>query len=208
MRRSLELIGMGALSIFLWAVDATADELADPIEFLTDDGQAIGEMPAERNYIPFDAQRGDARMGVTTQGDIFVALGDKLCSSSDDGRTWTSRDLPVGSEGFGGIADDVRGLFGGWPRPVTMRSTDLGRTWSEPVPVDIASYEAGGGGWTQVSQLLQKRFICVFNKVHFTPPSMRRIAPSWYVLTSNRTAFQGVAAERGVYKDRAWEGIR
>jgi hypothetical protein len=153
MRRLLKLIGIGTISLFLWAADTTADELADPVEILTDDGKAIGELPAERNYIPFDAPRGDARMGVTTQGDIFVALGDKLCSSSDDGRTWTSRDLSVGAEGFGVIADDVLVLFGGWPSPVTMRSTDLGRTWSEPAPVDISPYEAGGGGWTHISQM-------------------------------------------------------
>jgi len=85
MRRLLQSIGIVTIAILLWAAGTAADELADPVVILTDDGKAVGELPAERNYIPFNALRGDARMGVTTQGEIFVALGKKLCSSSDGG---------------------------------------------------------------------------------------------------------------------------
>ena len=96
MRRLLQSIGIVTIAILLWAAGTAADELADPVVILTDDGKAVGELSAERNYIPFNALRGDARMGVTTQAEIFVALGKKLCSSSDGERTWTSRDLPDG----------------------------------------------------------------------------------------------------------------
>jgi hypothetical protein len=82
-----------------------------------------------------------------------VALGKKLCSSSDGGRTWTSRDLPVKAGGFSVIAEDVLVLFAGYPRPMTMRSTDLGSTWSHPRTLDVAPFDAGDGGWTHISQL-------------------------------------------------------
>lgn len=86
-----------------WVTGSTAAELEDPIAILTDDGTKIGEFPAERHYIPYDALRGDARMGVTQAGEIFVALDDKLCSSKDGGRSWQSGDLS-NAGGFGVIA--------------------------------------------------------------------------------------------------------
>ena len=77
-----------AISMVAWVTVAGADELKDPIEILTDDGKTIGQLPAERHYLPFDAVRGDARMGRTKSGQIHVALEGKLCSSTDEGRSW------------------------------------------------------------------------------------------------------------------------
>jgi hypothetical protein len=133
-------------------VGASGDELADPIEILADDGRKIGQLPAERHYLPFDAVRGDARMGVTRAGEVYVALGSKLCVSRDGGRSWTGLDLPVGSGGFGVLRDDTLVVFTGHPKPSTIRSTDLGKTWSKPTPVDISPYDTGGGGWTHITQ--------------------------------------------------------
>ena len=130
-----------------------ASELDEPIEILTDDGTKIGQLAAERHYIPFDGLRGDARMGVTSTGHFYVALGNKLCLSSDGGRSWKSRDLPGVAGGFGVIADDLFVLFTGYPKPSTLRSTDLGKTWSDPTPIDISPFDKGGGGWTQISQM-------------------------------------------------------
>lgn len=69
------------------------------------------------------------------------------------GRTWTSQDLPADAGGFGVIADDVFVLFTGHPQPSTLRSTDLGTTWSDPVPVDLSPFDRGGGGWSQISRI-------------------------------------------------------
>ena len=154
------LIILVAASMATWVTASTArtDELNAPIEILTDDGKKVGELPAERHYIPFDGLRGDARMGVTSAGHIYVALGDKLCSSTDEGRSWTSRELPLGSDkstsaGFGVIADDVFVLSSGYPKQSTLRSTDLGKTWSDPTPIDISPFASAGGGWSQISQM-------------------------------------------------------
>ena len=128
------------------------EELADPIEILDDDGRNIGELDADRFYIPFEAQRGDARLGVTRAGHVYVALGKKLCCSRDGGRTWESRDLPDNATGFGILRDDTLILHAGYPKCWLRRSTDFGDTWSEKIPLDLAPFTAGGGGWTQVSQ--------------------------------------------------------
>lgn len=149
------LVHAAVLGLIALAASAPAqnNELEDPIRILTDDGQRVGQLPAERHFIPFDALRGDARMGITRSGHVYVALNDKLCSSTDGGRTWKSRDLPFQTGGFGVIADDVFVSFGGHPTPSTKRSTDLGETWSDPTPVDISPFDTGGGGWTQISQI-------------------------------------------------------
>ena len=143
---------LAVFGVTTWVTGSTAAELEDPIAILTDDGTKIGEIPAERHYIPYDALRGDARMGVTQAGEIFVALDDKLCSSKDGGRSWQSGDLS-NAGGFGVIADDVFVVFTSHPEPSTCYSSDLGKTWSQPTPVDISPYDFGGGGWTQISQI-------------------------------------------------------
>ena len=154
-----ECLFLSIIGVATWMTAATAAELETPIMILSDDGTTVGEIPAERHYIPYDALRGDARMGVTSAGHVFVVLfpiessaSAKLCSSKDGGRNWQSNDL-VGMGGFGVIADDVLVAFTGTPVPSTLYSSDLGKTWSKPTPVDISPYDEGGGGWTQITQL-------------------------------------------------------
>jgi hypothetical protein len=77
MRLPLQSIGIVTIAILLWAAGTAADELADPVVILTDDGKAIGELPAERNYIPFHELRGDARMGVHVTGRGLCGAGQK-----------------------------------------------------------------------------------------------------------------------------------
>ena len=133
------------------------DELKDSIEILDDRDQKIGELPAERVYLPdfnnVPRQRGDAKLGVTKAGHVYVAMWKKLYWSQDEGRTWQERDLPVESGGFGVLRDDTFIVFTGYPRCGTLRSTDYGRSWSEFMPLDIAPFGTGGGGWTHFHQL-------------------------------------------------------
>ena len=133
------------------------DELNIPIEILDDRDQKIGELPAERVSLPdfnnVPRQRGDAKLGVTKAGHIYVAMWKKLYWTQDEGRTWQGRDLPVASGGFGVLRDDTFIVFTGHPHSGTRRSTDYGRSWSEFVPLDFAPYATGGGGWTHFHQL-------------------------------------------------------
>ena len=72
-----------------------------PIEILADDGTKVGQLPVERNYIPFEAIRETPEWASLGRATSTWPLGDKLCCSTDGGRTWKSRDLPVPSGGFG-----------------------------------------------------------------------------------------------------------
>jgi hypothetical protein len=128
------------------------DEFKEPINLLDDEGQKIGQVPAERVALPFEEERGDARLGVTRAGHVYVALGKKLCWSEDGGRKWKSRKLPLSAGGFGVLRDDTFILFGGYPKCWVIRSTDYGRTWSQKLPLDISPFTGCGGGWTQISQ--------------------------------------------------------
>ena len=151
MKRLMNLLGIGAIATAMFgSVGVVGDELNDPIEILADDGTKLGQLPAERNYIPFEPIRGDARMGVTRAGDVYVALGEKLCCSTDGGRTWTSRDLPEPSGGFGILRDDTFIVFVGYGDCGVIRSTDYGKTWSERIALDLAPFTSGGGGWSQI----------------------------------------------------------
>ena len=129
------------------------DELKDAI-YIKVEGKQVGTLPAQRVHLPdADFTRGDARLGVTLAGHIYVALWKNLHWSTDEGRTWSTRDLPVQSGGFGVLGDDTLVVFTGHPKPSTIRSTDYGKTWSKPTPVDISPYDTGGGGWGHVMQL-------------------------------------------------------
>lgn len=151
MQRLINLIGVGVIALAVSGPDeALGEELNDSIEILTDDGTKVGQLPCEKNYIPFEGMRGDARMGVTRAGDVYVALGEKLCCSRDGGRTWKSRDLPLPSGGFGILRDDTFVVFTGFPDCGVIRSTDCGSTWSEKAPLDLAPFTSGGGGWSQI----------------------------------------------------------
>jgi len=131
---------------------AEDDEFNEPIDVLDDDDTKIGQVPAQRHPLPFDGNRGDARLGVTRAGHIYAAMGDTLCWTEDGGNSWQSRKLPVEAGGFGVLRDDTFIVFGGYPQCWTIRSTDYGQTWSEKMPLDVSPYTSGGGGWTQISQ--------------------------------------------------------
>lgn len=142
---------MGLVSLPAMAIDRGSDELKDPIEILNDQGKKLGELPAQRSYLPYEGVRADARLGVTKAGHVYVALGKKLYWSKDEGRTWGSRDLPVGSSGFDILRDDTFIVFSGYPKCGVVRSTDYGKTWSKKIPLDLSPFTTGGGGWTQIT---------------------------------------------------------
>ncbi len=129
------------------------DELKDSIEILDDADQKIGELPAERVFLPFKEVRGDARLGVTRSGHVYVAMGKVLFWSEDNGKTWQNQKLPTESGGFGIPRDDTFILFTGYKDCGVHVSTDYGRTWSKKIPLNLSPYDAGGGGWTHISQL-------------------------------------------------------
>jgi hypothetical protein len=145
MKRSALCWGV-ALLLLAAAAPADDDPLEDPIDMLDDDRKIIGQLPAERYPLPFDGDRGDARLGVTRAGHVYVALGRKLCWTEDGGRSWHSRDLPVNAGGFGVLRDDTFIVFSGYPQCGVIRSTDYGRTWSKQIPLDLAPFTSGGGG--------------------------------------------------------------
>lgn len=60
-------------------------------EFLVDRSGVPGNLEAH----PLDAPRGDARMGVTRAGHVYVAFGNKLCSSREGG-THLDKSGPAG----------------------------------------------------------------------------------------------------------------
>ena len=124
----------------------------EPIDLLDDDGKKLGAIPVERVPLPFDGERGDARLGVTRAGHIYAAMGDTLILTEDGGLSWQSRPLPVKAEGFGVLSDDTLIVFSGYPKCWVIRSTDYGQTWSKNIPLDLSPFTSGGGGWTQISQ--------------------------------------------------------
>ena len=131
--------------------DPSHEELRDPIEILNDQGEKLGQLPAERSFIPFDeGPRCDARLGVTRAGHIYVAMWNQLRWSTDGGRTWQGRSLPLLAGGFGILRDDTFVVFGGFLQNWTIRSTDYGQTWSDKITLDRSPFTTGGGGWTQI----------------------------------------------------------
>ena len=124
------------------------------------------EIPHTRKTIPIQGariypmsspfSRTDTRTGLTRDGRVFAAGSGYLWESTDRGRTWTMRKLPVGTGGgFGILDDDVFILIHDAPdHSVTyvQRSTDYGESWSEPFPLDVSPYTFSGSGWSDVYQ--------------------------------------------------------
>ena len=79
MKRPTMLLSLVLLISLAPAALAGDDEFKEPINLLDDEGQKIGQVPAERVPLPFEEERGDARLGVTRAGHVYVALGKTLC---------------------------------------------------------------------------------------------------------------------------------
>ena len=81
---------------------------------------------------------------------IYTSVGKRLWKSTDRGETWTASELPFNSAGgFGVLADGTFILVYDEPDNVgssVIRSTDYGKTWSEPIALDIRPYDFSGSG--------------------------------------------------------------
>ncbi len=152
MNESAMLLSVALPFLATMVGQAVDDDFNEPIDILADDGRKIGQLPAQRDPLPFDGDRGDARLGVARAGPVYAAMGDTLCWTEDGGKSWQSRNLPVEAGGFGVLRDDTFIVFGGSSQCWVIRSTDYGETWSEKIPLDVSPFTRGGGGWTQISQ--------------------------------------------------------
>lgn len=107
--------------------------------------------------MPQPGVRTDTRTAITRDGHLYVAGGGYLWRSTDGGRAWAYETLPPHlsvAGGFGIAADDTFVLLArsGDSDHGVVRSTDRGRTWSEPVELDMGPFNGGGGGWPHVYQ--------------------------------------------------------
>ncbi|MEO2045301.1 MAG: sialidase family protein [Pirellulales bacterium] len=106
--------------------------------------------------MPHPGSRTDTRTAMTSAGDIYVCGGGYLWKSTDRGETWSMSTLPHGTGGgFGILSGDVFILLFDDPESATsfvLRSTDFGKTWSNPQPLDIRPFDVSGGGWSHVYQ--------------------------------------------------------
>ena len=134
-------------------------ETARPLAFAYDIVHAESTIPIEgaRIYpMPGPFIRTDTRTALTQGGDIYVAGSGYMWSSADRGRSWQMRKLPVGTGGgFGILRDDVFILIHDADDNSTtyvQKSTDQGRTWSQPVALDISPFTFSGSGWSDVYQ--------------------------------------------------------
>ena len=84
-------------------------------------------------------------------------MWNQLRWSTDGGRTWQGRSLPLLAGGFGILRDDTFVVFGGFLQNWTIRSTDYGQTWSDKVTLDRSPFTTGGGGWTWSPQRYRVR---------------------------------------------------
>ena len=146
---------------------------------VTGDGQLLQEMPAELIELDYPGLqgRGEACMGMTSDGAIWAAVGfnvplldpgspaspERLFRSTDGGQTWTSQPLPMTEWGrllaFTTLSDDTLLLaVSGLDRLLApyldvYRSTDLGDTWQGPAKISAAPYKDIGGGFVSMTQL-------------------------------------------------------
>ena len=104
--------------------------------------------------------RVDTRTATARNGEIYVGGGGAdsfkhLWNSTDSGRTWTHQRLGQGhiGDGFGILADDTFIFVYTSPGPSRLwviRSTDCGKSWGEPVELDVRPYPEADGGWSHV----------------------------------------------------------
>lgn len=110
----------------------------------------------EKFSMPHSGARTDTRTAMAKNGDIYVGGGGYLWKSTDRGETWSMNELPRrGGGGFGILNDDIFVLVlysKDHSVNSVIRSTDYGKTWSDPVELDIRPYDFGGGGWSHVYQ--------------------------------------------------------
>lgn len=110
----------------------------------------------EEFTMPTAGIRTDTRTGMTKNGDLYVGGGGFLWKSTDRGATWTQRKLPIrAAGGFGILNGDVFVLVSytdGHSLNEVRLSTDYGETWGDPARLDIAPFDHGGGGWSDVYQ--------------------------------------------------------
>ena len=108
--------------------------------------------------MPHPGSRTDTRTAMAKNGNIYVGGNGYLWKSTDRGETWSMRELPhrsAAAGGFGILNGDVFILVVDMPdnsASSVLRSTDYGKTWSEPVVLDIRPYDSSGGGWSHVYQ--------------------------------------------------------
>ena len=146
---------------------------------VTSDGEMPREIPAERIELDYPGLhgRGEACMGMTSDGNIWAAVGfnvprldpsspaslERLFRSSDGGKTWTSQPLAMTEWGricaFTALSDDtlllaVSGLDRLLaPHLKVYRSTDGGESWQGPASISAAPYTDIGGGFVSMTQL-------------------------------------------------------
>ena len=146
---------------------------------VTLDGEVVDRLPAERVVLDYPGltARAEACMGVTSDGDVWAAVGfntglrgahghfnpERLFRSSDGGRTWDSQPMaPTGSArmcGFAVLADDTFLLTVGPDHDAERRdelrvfaSSDRGRTWDGPSVIAAAPHERIAGSFECIAQ--------------------------------------------------------
>ena len=160
-RECLRRVAVGTASLFAgrWVSTVRAAPALPSPEIARDIERAEATNPVpgvEIFEMPPAGIRTDTRTAVTKNGDIYVGGGGFLWKSSDQGETWAQQKLPVrGGGGFGILEGDVFVLVSysaDHSVNSVQRSRDYGRTWSDPVELDIAPYNQGGDGWSHVYQ--------------------------------------------------------
>ncbi len=146
---------------------------------VTLDGEVVDRLPAERVVLDYPGltARGEACMGVTSDGDVWAAVGfntglrgahghfnqERLFRSPDGGHTWESSPMaPTGSGrmcGFTVLTDDTFLLTVGPDHDSEQRdelrvfaSYDRGRTWDGPSIIGAAPFERIAGSFECITQ--------------------------------------------------------
>ena len=95
---------------------------------------------AEIFPMPHSGTRTDTRSALARNGDLYVGGGGYLWKSTDRGETWNMTPLPQrAAGGFGILNGDIFILVlysSDHATNSVLRSTDFGKTWSEPTVLD------------------------------------------------------------------------
>jgi len=143
-------------------------------------GRVVDRLPAKRIALAYPELRGRAEVNAAldSAGTLWAAVGysvgthhqppvgvERLFCSTDGGRTWTSRPLPMTENrnflAFTVLADDALLLVAGvapddpsWRKRVTVyRSSDRGETWATTCEIRCEPFEHVGEGFLSMTQL-------------------------------------------------------